>query len=728
MKITTLPVHSKLADESTVKELGLWDKLPVNPDGSCWRLSEHQVETYRALQGDEYDVVINTAMTGDGKSLAAQMPTFANGNSLLMMYPTNELVRDQERQVTQALGEWRHLGRIRPVTLAGDSLREIVAAGQFSRKGEAIKSLAANNDILLTNPDIFHYLAQFYYTRRDDAPDMYLARAVVDQFGLFVFDEFHIFQAPQIVSVLNAMLLIRAIAGDRQPKKFLFLSATPGDLLGEYLEKAGFRVKLIAPAEDGLYLHANDQPGQTSWRPILRGSEINFWAARAEEWVEARGEDTLLAFFQEHGRGAKGAFIVNSVAAAHRLVERLQPIFTRAGRTVALNTGLTGAAARTASREADLLVGTSTIDVGVDFRINFLIFESRDAGTFLQRLGRLGRHNDDGRGNRFAQFTAHALIPSFVQERLFEGYGDASPYLADGGQFTREQLSAAIRSAYPSPFEFKSYAQEWGWIQSAHVYKRLCAPMVKDSYTSVRERLKADYRNTFRISIGRALQAYMDLNTEASQLIEEAQSFRGGSPFECGIVDESVLARLPGADQALSEEVMKDRIKRYDLMMLAANADLVWLEPEVFAAIAKARGVNWSATDIAGLAGWFRLRGIRAERKQISVRLTQEVGAWGADRWGQVQVIEGVTLAVDFVDWLNDLNRHLRGRKLVALLCLCEPKDLIYKLHLPPMFEIYRFVARDGLEGSIAFARDALMLQVALNERQFSCGGGAVIC
>ena len=96
MTITTLPVYSKLADENAVRQLGLWDKLPIKPDGKRWQLSEHQVETYKALTSGQYDVVFNTAMTGDGKSLAAQLQTLVNGRSLLMMYPTNELVRDQE--------------------------------------------------------------------------------------------------------------------------------------------------------------------------------------------------------------------------------------------------------------------------------------------------------------------------------------------------------------------------------------------------------------------------------------------------------------------------------------------------------------------------------------------------------------------------------------------------------------------------------------------------------
>lgn len=88
MRIQTLPVYSKLADEIPDE---LKAKLPLG-----WRLSKHQVETYRALTDrDGPDVVINTAMTGDGKSLAGQLPSLVRGwkQSLFAMYPTNELIR-----------------------------------------------------------------------------------------------------------------------------------------------------------------------------------------------------------------------------------------------------------------------------------------------------------------------------------------------------------------------------------------------------------------------------------------------------------------------------------------------------------------------------------------------------------------------------------------------------------------------------------------------------------
>ena len=44
--------------------------LPEN-----WSLSWHQLETFKALNNPNIDVIFNIAMTGDGKSLAAYLDT-----------------------------------------------------------------------------------------------------------------------------------------------------------------------------------------------------------------------------------------------------------------------------------------------------------------------------------------------------------------------------------------------------------------------------------------------------------------------------------------------------------------------------------------------------------------------------------------------------------------------------------------------------------------------------
>jgi CRISPR-associated endonuclease/helicase Cas3 len=80
---------------------------------------------------------------------------------------------------------------------------------------------------------------------------------------------------------------------------------------------------------------------------------------------------------------------------------------------VAENTGLNGT--KTKKRIVTSRFSSRNqyrIDVGVDFRINFLIFESGDSGSFIQRLGRLDRHDGQSDDQPFLNFTAHALTVS----------------------------------------------------------------------------------------------------------------------------------------------------------------------------------------------------------------------------------------------------------------------------------------------------------------------------
>ncbi len=65
---------------------------PNNQIGSM-RLLKHQVATYEAFNDPDVDVIFNTAMTGDGKSLAAYLPVFQQHKHIIAMYPTNELVQ-----------------------------------------------------------------------------------------------------------------------------------------------------------------------------------------------------------------------------------------------------------------------------------------------------------------------------------------------------------------------------------------------------------------------------------------------------------------------------------------------------------------------------------------------------------------------------------------------------------------------------------------------------------
>jgi len=591
-----------------------------------------------------------------------------------------------------------------------------MAEGDFRRRADALRTEVLNNEIVLTNPDIFHYVMQFYYTQRDDAPDR-VAGVLADLFDLLVFDEFHVFQVPEVVAVLNAILFIREMTRTAADKKYLFLSATPDEdsLLYRYLAQGGLEPKII----QGTYRHQAEKPGE-NWRRILHGSDIRFYPMKAEDWVDQQLEDTLLRFFKEHQPGAKGALIVNSVGAAKRLVQRLKATLeAQHGIQIGENTGFTGDETRRASYDTDLLVGTSTIDVGVDFQINLLVFESQNAGTFLQRLGRLGRHDSytrDGAEYTFQHFEAHALVPAFVYERLFVGRDQAEALLPveAGDEVDRETLANAINVAFPQPTTFPNYAKQWGKLQSAAIINRLNAPTIRDGYAGMRERLADRYEQAFDFSMKAAFGHYRRLLQEGQQkILEEARSFRGGSPFTCCVVDET--------------DTRRGRVKTYDLFGLLRTFEIQPIDKDEFYSEADKWGLSHVPFERADPVFFYRALSLLPEPRRVDVRFNQDIGGWSENEFGVVKVVKGVEIDYAGPPSPNQLNQRLVRRHFVALFCLLHPAELARRLGLPFPFPM-RFQSRDGIEGSVAFARQALLLEAALYRRpDIKCGGGAMI-
>jgi len=703
MKITTLPVYSKLADEANIP-LKVRGKLPTG-----WRLSQHQVETYNALIGGEHEVVFNTAMTGDGKSLAAQLPMIVKGGvwwKTLALYPTNELIEDQRVNFEKTKDRWAVDAL--PEILNGATLDQMVEEDKYTRRGDALMRVFKNNDLVLSNPDIFHYIMHQFYNYQNDAPDRYSGE-LTQMFSQLTFDEFHIFEAPQIVSVLNALLFMHAIGGSVRPHKFLFLSATPNELMLAYLRNSGLETREVK----GEYA---TEGGENEWRRILHQAEINIESEpRAEAWVEQHLDDVILPFFVNRRPNAKGAIIVNSVASAYRIFNRIKPIFERHHLTVELNTGMTGRSRRKDSYDADLLIGTSTVDVGVDFQINFLVFESHDAGSFLQRLGRLGRHNGyerNGQTYHFQDYVAYALVPDWIAARLFKSKEGEPALLIEGATLDRRQFNGAIQTAYPPVTSFEHYARTWGQMQSIRILQGMSSKPIRDEYKETRERLQKRYEGAFGLKF--YFSKYAALFKDQSPVLKEALSFRGGDEFPCCVIDPD-------------EKHEPEQFKNADLLRLVANSNLESLSKEAFYAAARQAGLKVAQFEDREPLGFFRLHGVSDERQNFKFFLDENLMAWDANEFGVAKARHKFTLDADFPDRV-DINNRLYQRELPTLLCAGQPPlEMKRRLRLPLLFPLFEFVSRDGRTGTVAFGRTALMLESSLLFRSLPCGGGAVI-
>ncbi|GAK61497.1 DEAD/DEAH box helicase-like protein [Candidatus Vecturithrix granuli] len=686
LTIQTKAVYSKPAGPELMREAGI--ELPE----AYTTLSQHQALTLKYLRDPEIDVIFNTAMTGDGKSLAAYLPVLKAENpedSVLAMYPTKALIFDQMAQVKKYQQDFH--ARKSVDYMDADRLDDLMNLEWIDRRSDAIRE-AINAEILLTNPDIFHYIMSFKYQDFGKTAEHLVAK-IIQYYKTYVFDEFHVFQVPQVVAVLNAMLFIYHQTRNQIRRKFLFLSATPHPMLCEKLRRSGMRYEIIT----GEYRHADEAiPG---WRKILNSTTINLVksgdGASIEDWVR-KNLQQILDFYQRNP-GAKGAIIVNSPMTAKRLKRYFQELAETGTSplSVAENTGLTK---DQDSFVKDLLIGTSTVDIGVDFEINLLIFESLDQGTFIQRLGRLGRHNGyykHGTFIPFTEFIAYAMLPRYGYERFETNLNGRS-------ELTREELLDLIKGEGPGnqkavfiqATDFAAYTKRWGVLQTAHVLHKV-KHEVKSQQQFAQELEKA-YNAVFDVEMDAVIKRYYAvINADDGKAqFKELMSFRGTSPFDCGVYDAT--------DQT---------VKTYNIFQILANTHCQPLSKEEFLEKLAQRDIPPSRYEYVSL--YVQVNAYHDERENFTLKLRKDLSDCSKDYFHKVIVIKGF-----FVDvrnaWMNDINRILRKQPVVCILSRLNREEIKRKYRLPPLFNVYKVLDEEGSEYSAAFGKEALLLETIL--------------
>ncbi len=693
--IHLLAVDSRYATKDEIKEARITDNYyPAN-----WRLMAHQAKTVQALNSDA-DIVINTAMTGDGKSLAGQLLLFNNTDwHTLTLYPTNELALDQQRGLKKLLEDfdsppvWRPYGFEHAVMNAAelDTLQDhYERSGLNVSRPDAVKRLLGSN-YLLSNPDIFHLCVSFAYRNYGSARDITLG-TLASHYRLFTFDEFHLFGTPETASVMTALLLLRQMKStDKQPR-FLFLSATPQEQLKHMAAQVGLKVETV----NGDYVHGADVPPE-GYRRILRPIDLTLYAGRLDDWVQAHWQDVILRFYQQHAAsGARGVLIANSVATAHQVHAFLRgvlPPHIRLGK----NTGLTPKADR--AMDCDLLVGTSTIDVGVDFKINLLIFESVDAASHMQRLGRLGRHAASSDGRVFEGFEAHAMMPPWV----VEGIRSEIPEHAQCDRPTYHQL---VTRFFQKTQTFERYIQRWAGVQAGQILDHLKnGKEIRAQYEHILMLLKDQYYALFQNS----LKKFWALHDKQRLVIRSASTFRSDSPLTVLVCDQT-------------ENQGKKAYIPYNALTLLRNADLFyqsWQEAEKeYVRIQQKQPSrdalpSWDALQRSEPLAAFLLRGWlpKERRRRVGLKLEHQPEEDQRER-----VIELSGFRFDVLggfDGALRVNDTLYARTLVCFLIPDRAPDDVRRIcKLGMQTELLR-VSVLGLGDTpwtAAFGRDALLL------------------
>lgn len=408
-------------------------------------LFTHQAEVYDAWQ--QHQALLLVAPTGGGKTQAAAFPVLDHGESAIFVYPTNALAEDQERSIRRLLerlampyyqlaadDHWDadayRRARAVLVRAEGQSLEEFRRLWHQTRKGQALAQLLSYQEkplLLLTNPDtLFLMLALRYHAGFE-----ILSR--LQGFQTLVIDEFHLYGGVELATLL--FMVHSLLRQEGFLRRVVFLSATPQREVLDLLDRPFAPKSIVAKA-----VPESHQPSRRVLHPVEL--EVTSASHVVEQIADRIGAmRSGLSLSKSDPDFVPLVVIVNSVLAAIHLEDLLvRRGFDRS--QLGIYRGLSDRAIRDI-RGKLVVIGTSAIEVGVDFNAEYLLFEAWSGPSFLQRFGRIGRHRD-GRAILFAPgyVVAHArelagpLRRDELAQLAFQWYGefDARPWFGGTGR------------------------------------------------------------------------------------------------------------------------------------------------------------------------------------------------------------------------------------------------------------------------------------------------------
>ena len=163
--------------------------------------------------------------------------------------------------------------------------------------------------------------------------------------------------------------------------QIIFSSATPIKI--DSIIHENYQPIIAEPSEDGdVVKHLMDLNIESTKR-ILSSEEIPKIKNLVSFYLEKN---------KESPQNVKVLLILNSVITCAKIIEALEKEYP--DQVTAIH-GLVPPSSRPRSmlEFKPIVVGTSAIEIGIDFDTSSLIFEAHDSASFLQRIGRGARHN-----------------------------------------------------------------------------------------------------------------------------------------------------------------------------------------------------------------------------------------------------------------------------------------------------------------------------------------------
>ena len=404
-------------------------------------LYPHQAAMYNGWSNHTNFLLVTK--TGSGKTRATALPVLKNHESAVFVYPTNALIQDQSRAIQQFMtDEGITYSELTPATASdrvgteeyqlvqinAQSLTDFAKAWRMGekQKGAALIRLIQQDKrkIVLINPDILYLLYSLRYRGSQEVLSHFQAYKTI------VFDEFHLYSGVELAHALFLIFLAQRMGAFQ---RVVLLSATPNEEVNTYLDR------LLNPR----VIDADVTVPQAicGERTVAHDVELNALPVPVAKDVVETAQSKVLELrnglyrLRTANREANTAgdyvpcvvilnSVVNAIALEDALVESGIP------RTeIAPIRGLSARKSRDV-RSKTLVIGTAAIEVGIDFKTDYLIFEASNQASFMQRFGRLGRHS-----------TGQAFLVATPREcEAVKSLGD---------DISRDALEKGVNTIYP---------------------------------------------------------------------------------------------------------------------------------------------------------------------------------------------------------------------------------------------------------------------------------------
>jgi hypothetical protein len=272
-------------------------------------------------------------------------------------------------------------------------------------------------------------------------------------------------------------------------------------------------------------------------------------------------------------------------------------------------------------------------------------------------------------------------------------------------------LRESVEAAFPQETDFVAYAKRWGTLQAAHIVNVLDSARHRGVYASVVAAIEERFTRLFNLSrFEKARKRYWAIwnKPESRPILEEVLAFRGSPPFQVGVWDASVdpnaflsYDAFPLIQGASYSTVHLDTFKDAVMQRFSEEAerqDIFWL-------------LNYVVKGTGDRPLILRIDKFAEERGRLVLKIREDLSLF-SDR---VVVLTALGIAEPRTSpSLVEVNAVLQRQKIVCYATRVERNRVRYMLHLPAMFPLYTVQDVNGKEYTMAFGKDALLLEAQL--------------